>query len=320
MRLAPIFLALALLPASILRADAFDPSVVPATAKWVLHLDADATRASGLWNLVEPRLQNHPRYDEFVNAARAYAGAEFPRDLHGLTVYGTGFNEASAVVLVDATVDQARVTDLLQMGAAQPPKTQGARQVFSWQDEKGQQFGTFAGSRFVIARGEQNLQAALDVLDEKAAAMKTAPGVEGPAAADVMLYIAGQDLQQLAAVAKNPMIQNVKDVWLSLSSSADAVKIRGVLSAVNADTAIQVRDVFNGLKGMALLSVNDPKHDEATRAALRTLSALSANAEGAAVTMDWSIPLPVVDQLIQIVQAKRFGSGAAPAASPAPAR
>jgi hypothetical protein len=309
MRLRPLVLAvvLALLPALSAQGEVFDPATVPANAKWVLHLDADSTRTSQLWKLLEPRLASNPKYNEFVAASRAYAGAEFPRDLHGLTVYGTGFDESSAVVLISATVDQARVTDLLQMGAGEVPKTQGARQVFNWQDEKGQQFGAFGAGRFVIARNEKNLHGALDVLEEKVAGLKEIAGIEAARESDVMLYIAGQDLAQLAAVAKNPMVENVKDVWLSLSSAGERLQVRGALSATNAETAVQVRDVLNGLKGMALLSVNDPKHDETTKSALRTLSTLSAAAEGTEVKLDWSVPMPVVEELIKAAEAKRAG-------------
>lgn len=284
---------------------AFEPAAVPAGAKWVLHFDADSVRASALWKMMEPKFAADARYGEFVKVAQTYAGADFPRDFHGLTIYGTDFTEQSAVVLVSADVDRARVTDMLQAGAVEVPKTQGARQVFSWNDERGQHFGAFGGSYFVIARNEKFLHGAIDVLDEKSGAMKTAPGLPAANASEVLIYVAGKEIQQLAALAKNPMAQHVRDVWLTLSSTADAVEVRGVIGAADAQTATQICDLLNGVKAMVTLTSDDPKHDDATRAALQSVLSLSAVADGAGVNVDWSIPMPVVEQLIRAAQEKQ---------------
>lgn len=287
------------------RGGAVDTAIVPADAKWVIHIDADAVRDSRIWQSIQPRLAVRPDYNQFVQAARLYAGSEMPKDMHGVTLYGLEFGENAAVVVIDATVDQALLTDTLRFAAVEVPKTQGAREVFSWNDEKGDHYGAFAGGRFVIANSEKMMHDALDVIGAQKAPMSKLPGPVAAEKAAVMLYVNSADMSGNPALAQTPFAQNVKGVWMAVSSAGDSLTGSGEVSMTDPTVAKQANDMLNGLKAFALMSVNDPKHDEVARKAMATLSGLTSTVEGSAVKLDWTVPMKTVEELIQAAEAKK---------------
>ncbi len=296
-----------LLPAWAVRAGTVDGGVVAADARWVIHLNVDAIRASRLWQIIEPRLESRADYIQFVNAAGLYAGANFPQDMHGITLYGDGFDEKAAVVVIDADVDQARLTDTLHFAANELPQKQSGRQVFNWNDEKGEHFGAFGGSRFVIANSEQAITNALDALDRPNVA--TSPLILDPAAvkADTLIYVAATDLKTAGAISQNPLAANMNQAWMTLSSVDEGLAAGGAVGMTNAETAKQAGDLLIGLKAFALLSADDPKHDAVARKLMSSLSGLSSGVEGNTVRLNWSIPSATVDELVKAIEAKQAG-------------
>ena len=116
-----------------------DPADVAAGAKWFVHIDFDAARASK----VGQRIHTEALKDEHVKKALAKLedeiGMDPQKDLHDATLYGTTFTPHTGVLIVFATADKDKFMARLK---AKPDfialKTvDGDHELYTWTEHMG---------------------------------------------------------------------------------------------------------------------------------------------------------------------------------------
>ena len=188
MRLICKSLAVALAGWSITPAAHAEPlsgATLPKDTLWVIHADVDAARlATPLWNIINERVDPARRAELQTRMASIenMTGMEAARgdDLHDVTVFGAGFDDASACIRIHGQMDAAAITRLLKANPAYTERKYRDFTILSWHDAtRDRTFqGCFAAADVAILSPDAKiLEAALDILD------KTAPAAAGDSAA-----------------------------------------------------------------------------------------------------------------------------------------
>jgi hypothetical protein len=296
----------------------FDVKQVPASAKWVLHIDADAVAGSQLWQMAQPMLGARPEFNAKVAELQRIAEMQFPKDLHSVTLFGTGFTERDATAVIRAKVNRERLRTLLSVNESFSADKHGEHEVLGWVDKGKQLYGSFAGGdAVVISQSKASVQAALDLIDGKDKGLATTSMLTpaGKASPGILLYVAGEGLAQLAraGAAQSPLAGQVDSAWITIAEQNENVVLRGSLAAKDAQTAEKVRKSIDGIQAIASLAADDPNAPAEKRAAAAAMQDLTVKTEGTTVTADWPIPLATVKELMNARAEKRAaGSTTAP--------
>ena len=147
-----------LLLSTAIRAETLKKNLVPADASWVIHLDLEQLLSSRFFN----HIIGTEGWDE-VEKKNATFEKKFRinllKDIKGVTVYGKGHDEESAVVCISGRLDKDHLLYLLGMDEAHKEIPYAGFTMHNWD---GEAFGAFVGNDLaVITKGEDILKHAL---------------------------------------------------------------------------------------------------------------------------------------------------------------
>jgi hypothetical protein len=162
--------------AGLVHAAPVDLKQVSADAVWLAHLDADAMRASTVWDKRYARHDEKCRAiaaacDELREASQVFNAA---RDLRSITLYGPRFAADSGVAIVRANFDEAMLKVLAEAIKKQPDYRSvkhGRHGLHAWTHAKGTQHEHPLAVCFakpdllIVGASSDNVTRALDVLD-----------------------------------------------------------------------------------------------------------------------------------------------------------
>jgi len=260
--LSPLFLLSALAAGSLLTtsdAAPFDTNHVPADAVWLMHLDADAARASTVVEQMQARvMKKHPQLDGFMAMGAAVAGMDVRKDLHGVTVYGLDTDKQHAVMIVHAKADRKKLEAMAEKAPGHQATEYRGYTLHAWthkgwrQSEGKPVVGTFYDdSTMVFARTKDQVEMALDVLDGKRESIPE----EGPLAGRVL---AGSILIGRAVAVnpetKCPVLKEAKGFRVAMGESEGKSFYRAKLEMKSAEAATQAKAVTEGLVALASLN------------------------------------------------------------------
>lgn len=283
------------------QADPLDIKTVPADAKWILHVDAEAIQKSAVWPTLQQRIAANPVAQQHIKELRAITGMTFPQDLFSVTIYGGGFNERDGVVVVHGRANQEQVFQLLEMNPYYSAQSYSTHDVLSWADKGKVMYGAlFGADRAIISQSQQNVEMALDVLDGKAASLKVDSAFARLADAGVMVGIAGEGLSELARrhKAQSPVVNLIESAWLTLGSDQQHLLLRARVLTLDAQKAEQMRGALEGFKNMGLLlTSSNARQDSRAELLSRLLPSLGITVQGTAVQLDWPVSIDSLKDL-----------------------
>lgn len=307
-RVSVFIIVAALAFTGIVRADAFDPKQVPATAKWLVHLDIDALRGTQAGQAIHDKLQNDSHFLQSMSQLKAITGIGSVEDFHDITLYGADVGEAAAVVVVHAPADRERILTMLQNNPGFSNISYHEHAIYSWTDGPKTQFGAFADPDLaIIGRTQEALQTALDTLDGTGKAIDPQATMASGAKKGVLACIAGRDLASLKkkGEAQQAAMANIDSAAICLSEDPTNVILNGTVLAKTPEAAKQLQSILDGIKGFVTLSANSENADENTKLAAKALENLKVEVAGAKITAALSVDLDVVRQFIDKVDKKR---------------
>ena len=238
-------------------ADPLDLTHVPADSRWLVHVDMDTACKSSAWKEIYSRLQQRPDFQAKVAELEGIFKARFPEDLHDVTVFGSKFGDKEAVVLVHATVDRRQVETLLSASASYNSTPHGDHSVLTWDDRGETKYGGFfSDSLFVVADNQDRVGATFDVLDAKAASLKSDATLAKGSQAGVMVYVAGDEIAKLRQgnKAHSPLLGQMKAAWFSISEEKEDTLVRVNVDANDAATATKMQQAAEGMRAMLNLA------------------------------------------------------------------
>ena len=300
--------------AAVASATPLDPAGVPADARYVIHLDMDAMRPTQLWQVIDDRLVGNEAFGSKMGLFEQGSGMRFPRDLHGVTVFGHVAGDAAAVVVVRAKMNADQFLTALQFADNYASGTYGKYEVASWDDDDRTLYAAFHdGSTLLFARSADNLHAALDVMDAKAPALAAdsplLTGAKGPA----LVYAATVDPadQTPPGVTPNALVRLVDHGWLTLAerpaattrptaappASPDAV-VHMAVAATSPDAAQRLQSAATGMKAMLALAALPATASPGVKLAAIATRTAAVTREASVDTADVAVG---VDQLQRVV-------------------
>lgn len=235
---------------------------IPATAKWVMHVDVDRLAASQTCMV----LTNNPASGRaFVNALaryRALLGVDPLHDLRHVTLYGEDVTGNRGVALVSGNLRADTITRSLSAYPQYRNTPWGSWTLHKWRDRAtGTEMNAclYSSRLLVIGSDESGVAGALNVLSgAKPNMIKGKSSLVLPQPRDGVFFTAasrgysGAEADPLKAM----ILRNTDSATLQIGETAGKVNAGLLLNAVSPDAALQIEQILNGLILTATLSDN----------------------------------------------------------------
>lgn len=286
-------LSFALVNAPSAQAAQFNYQSVIKDPDWVIHVDADALRATAvgralLEQLDKPELQ--AKFDIF----QGIFSFDPRKSLHGLTLYGASTEAADGVALIYADVDAARLSALADMAGEHHTLTNKGLTIHTWVDAKDREknpdaertYATVFESRIVVfARKESRLMEAIDVLNHTKPGLKEGGLFPKPESSSTLTVIQGaaRKLNVSEAGPQAAMLKNAKTASFQMGEAGSNLVATLSVTAETEDAATQMSVIAQGL--LALASLQADKGDAA-----KIAKAIAITREGETVSVRLKLP------------------------------
>jgi len=280
----------------------FDPQQVPSGVKWVIHLDADATKQSTVGTAIIDEILSRPDAQQGLDALNAFAGFSVPKDVHGVTLYGKEFGEENNVIILHGTFDANRILGVLELSPSFASEAYGDGEVVSWEDKGKTMYGTFVTSdRVVIARTADSVKLAIDVFDKKGTAMAplatdaTAPG------AGVLAYVEGSGIAELAKTRRaSAVVGNAESAWIVIGEDADKkVFAKGHIESGDTKQSEKLLKAAEGIRAIVSLQASEETADEKVKLMDSLLTSLKLTPTSKGIDLAWQTPAATVVDAIK---------------------
>jgi hypothetical protein len=287
MRVLAVAMAAVLGLAAVGRAEPLNLQQVAADAKWVMHVDLDALRASVVVQKAYHKcMEMHKDAEKHIDMVSAMIGMDPRKDFHGVTIYGKDTDKKHGVIIVHANVNQDFVMQMVAMAPDHRVDHYGSYELHSWTHKcpKGKSmtgYGAFYKPNvLVFAACPKILTAALDVLDGKAAGIS---GSESPLAGRTLpgsIFIARASV--IDPKIRCPVLKQAESFRVALGENNGESFYRARWVMKSAESAEQVKAVVQGFKALVLL------HGSSDALAAKLIGGLQAANEGTVVNVRWS--------------------------------
>jgi hypothetical protein len=292
-------------------ADPFDPRLVPAEAKWVIHADVDIARDSKTFEAVWDRLLSGDEAQAKFDQIEQITGMNVPSDIHDITLFGKQAGDEAGVILLHAKIDRNKTLSNLQLAKESTSTTYGSYEVLAWldTDKNVKMFGAFHDAdRLIIGRTEKNIELELDTIDGKSDSIKPDSVLVSGVRPQLLAYVAAKDVPQLHGKGdkSNPVLASVDSAWISLSEKDDTVTLRAELNSGSADTASDIKDMLDGLRGMLKMAArSEDNPNPVAKAVVAATKSFTASLKDNKVTVEWPITVEQVQDIINAVASTR---------------
>ncbi|MBL7132908.1 MAG: hypothetical protein ISS78_02310 [Phycisphaerae bacterium] len=293
---------------------------VSANAKWVAHLSVEDLVKSGMGKYILEKANGEQSIEARMNAFAKLFGLNPLTDLESITLYAENFEPSGGVAIIQAKMDQEKLLQLLLLNKGYVKSKYGDRPVHRWiqkrkgKKDNGVRFGTFYSDKVVvIARTEQVLKHAIDVLDGKAANFSKAKTDFLPKAPKgTFLIAAATDLPTKIHKRRAAMLKNISAGWLVAGQGDKTVFLKASVTANTEDNAALIQQVANGFLALAQLKLNQQQTAQGkTGKPLSLLKAVKVTVKGVSVQLAASIPMAEVKQYIDLSRKLRKAAKAA---------
>ncbi len=272
------------------------PSQIPASAKWMLHADLDAMRASETGKAIFTRIEAD--HGAKLRAFKRMFSLHPLDDLHGVTLYGDG-KPKRAVALIHGTFDRAHMEDVVKAAKDYSSAAHAGFSIHSWTDKKEKQHAAFASDTLLVFSHQDDLlRQALDILKANA-----------PVAGDPF-FAADGGHPLIAASAKLAEIELPADaartlrmasgMHVAIVEAAGRFSIRAHAESVDTNHANRLRRMIDGVLAFA-----EAAKPDLTRMDFRYEIKLTEEKPG----LTAAITLPVNEWLVLMQQAAENKGG-----------
>jgi hypothetical protein len=265
-----------------------DLKQVAADAKWTVHVDFDALRASALFQKAWKQVADeHSQAEGGLALLKTMWNFDPRTDLHGVTFYGTQFKRDSGVAIINVKVDRARLLEYAKLVPDHRASNYGTYEVHSWLHAKGSRHErSFAGVMvkpdvLLLAASSAEVIAALDVFNGKNPnAVERTTALVGSVPSGAIVAGGAVGLGDAKLPVDTPVAKLADSFVLALGENQNEVFVQARLALKDAATAQQVKAVADGAVAMAALD----HHDNAEL--LKLISAVKVTAHDKTVNVD----------------------------------
>jgi len=241
-------------------------------ANWVAHVDVAAMLQSGLGKFILAEAEKKPEFVNKVTDLRQKFGFDLTRDVRGITIYGKQVGPKDGVVIMDMTVDQQKVLELLAVNDTHKEFKFGGRTLHQWTDPAEEvpdgeeipakaNFGTFYDAKTVlVASSLELLKNAITVLDGKAESLGKTEGLPmlpKPVAGEFFVVVASGIPMPAATDGPKAALKDITDISLQVGENKEGMFAEVVALVGDAKKATQLRDVIQGFVALGQMMTQE---------------------------------------------------------------
>lgn len=261
---------------------------VPGDAKWVVHVDFDAIRASTVvQRLHKLVVAKHPGAEVMCNTMKALSGIDPRHDLHGATFFGNQLVPHQGTLILHASMDKAKITSLGEKLPHREVSQHGDRSLTTWHHEHhGRKHTASAAfsddSHLIMSSSPEDLRNGLDVLDGKAPAVGPDSPLAGgvPQGTTVLLRVHG--INQAELPAKLKLAKQTESYRFVMGEFEGKSFFRSRSVMTNPEVVGQLSRAIDGFKALAELHAGN---DEVGK---RLVDGLRVKTQEKTLTVLWS--------------------------------
>jgi len=253
--------------ASLVRAEPVNLQQISADAKWAVHLDIDALRATSVAKKAADKVvEKHPEIQGHLAMVQSVVRFNPCTDLHSVTIYGRQIRPNAGVAIVRANVDKALLLDKAKLAPEYRMSSYGKYELHSWVHAKGSKHErTMTGAFYkddvlLFALSADEVMAAIDVLDGKKpnfAGKETGLLTNSTLPSGAILVAGAIGLDGVDLPCKSPLVKQLNSLVLVAGEDQDNLFVQGHLVVKDAEVAKQLKSVADGAIAMALLAKSD---------------------------------------------------------------
>jgi len=263
------------------------PKQIDGRAQWLVHADIDAFLTSPIGVSLRGELQKFG-IDRKLAALEAMFSFDPMRDLRGITIYGSGYDDHDGVVLLAGNFDVEKLTILLRASDAYQKMEYAGHEVHHWIDhhpllsddnvndaasalnsltdlnvesanEARHMYGTFYQPTLVVLAGDfKTLKSAIDVLDARRPTLTTANTFVAqrarPTDGAFLQVVADGFAEVPDAAPKAALLKKTQRFALVFGQTAETLFVDATLTAADAEIAQQIETLLQGMIASVLLS------------------------------------------------------------------
>ena len=242
------------------QAATIDKANISKDAKFVVHLDLDAFRASKIGTtLLEKIHEDEGR--EKLDALAEIIGFDPLTAIHGATMFGTG-EEDDGIIVMKHKADNAKLLAFMKLDEHYRKTEHGKHEIHGVGDRSDGERGYISfvnDTTAVLAPSRELVGVGIDLVNGKGAAIKVPSSLQsaGKKTKNAFL-VAYANVEDLKDYIDNESVNKMaKRAALSLGESDEKLILSISVDALDTDAAENMETMVNGLIGFAKLSQNE---------------------------------------------------------------
>ena len=271
--------------------------LIPAEAKWFIHIDVAKFAQTELKQLLEKNSEND--FGREIMGIAKKTDIDFFSDISAVTVIGMNHENNEPVVAISGSLDKTHLLGLLKEEESPDEINYGSFLIYNWDDDG---YGVFAGDNLlIISENRSGLEKVLDTFSGKGENFSGSPLQRQLRAlsADTFLIAAAENISELLDEDDDDfgalILQKTESAVFSANEKNNKVRMELSLQTDSPETATNMESMVTGLK--AFLSMNDKIDPE-----WEIIKSLKVSAKGASVVLESQ---GSVEELLNLLMGKK---------------
>jgi len=277
--------------------ESLQTNLIPAEAKWFIHIDVQKFAQTELKQLIEDNSEHE--VGRGIMEIEKVTGIDFFNDISAVTVIGINQNNEEPVLAFSGNLNKSQLLDLLKLEEEVNEINYGKFLIFTWEDDA---YGVFANKNLLIfSENRSGLEKVLDTYSGKGKNFSDTPLQKEISALspNTFLIATAENISEMLDDDDDDfgalILQKTKSAFFSAVEQNSNVKMQLSLQTDSTETATNMESMVTGLK--AFLSMNDkidPDWD--------IIKSLSVSTKGTSVVLESQ---GSVEELLNIIKGQR---------------
>ncbi len=237
--------------------ESLQTKLIPAEAKWFIHIDIEKFAQTELKQILE-KISDNDMGREIMGIEKTM-DINFFNDISAVTVIGMNHDNDEPVVAISGSLDKTHLLGLLKEEESLDEINYGSFLIYNWDDDA---YGVFANDNLLIfSENRRELEKVLDTFSGKEKNFSGSP-LERQLRAlskDTFIVATAENVSELLNEDDDDfgalILQKTKSAFFSANEQNGKVKLKLELQTDSPETATNMESMVTGLK--AFLSMND---------------------------------------------------------------
>jgi len=278
--------------------ESLQTKLIPAEAKWLIHIDVEKFAQTELKLILEEHSKND--FGKEIMGIEKMTGIDFFSDISAVTVIGMNQKNEEPIIAFSGKLDKSHLLGLLKEEETPKELNYGDFLIYNWDDNG---YGVFADdSLLIFSENRSGLEKVLDTFSGKGKNFSDTPlqNQFKSISPDTFLVASAENISEMLDDDDDDfgalILKKTESAFFSVDEQNSKVRVLLSLQTDSPETAANMESMVTGLK--AFLSMNDkidPEWD--------IVKSLTVSTKGTAVQLESQ---GSVEELLNIILGKKF--------------